>query len=46
MDHVLAPVDQRGLGRWQHDMTPLDKATFKAEAGALLTALGYARADW
>ena len=44
--HILKPVGQSALGRWQHDMTPCDKATFKAEAGALLTALGYADADW
>jgi hypothetical protein len=43
---TLKPVDQSALGRWQHDMTPLDKAAFKAEAGALLTTLGYADADW
>jgi hypothetical protein len=43
---ILKPVDQSALGRWQHDMTPRDKATFKAEAGALLTTLGYADADW
>jgi glycosyltransferase involved in cell wall biosynthesis len=43
---TLKPVDQSALGRWQHDMTPRDKATFKAVAGALLTTLGYADADW
>jgi hypothetical protein len=42
----LQPVNQAALGRWEHDMTPEDKAAFKAEAGSLLTALGYAPADW
>jgi hypothetical protein len=46
MAHILNPVDQSALGRGQRDMTELDKATFKAEAGALLTELGYADADW
>lgn len=40
------PLDQSSLGRWQQDMTERDKAEFKAEAGALLTALGYAWPDW
>jgi hypothetical protein len=43
---VLRPVNQTALGRWQHDMTPNDKAAFKAEADALLTALGYAPTHW
>jgi hypothetical protein len=43
---ILKPVNQNTVGRWQHDMTPCDKATFKAEAGALLTMLGYADVDW
>jgi glycosyltransferase involved in cell wall biosynthesis len=46
MQHILKPVDQSALSRWQRDMTELDKAAFKAEAGALLTELGYASADW
>jgi glycosyltransferase involved in cell wall biosynthesis len=40
------PVTQSALGRWKEDMTERDKAEFKAEAGALLTELGYAGADW
>ena len=43
---ILEPVNQTALARWQQDMTPDDKAVFKAEAGALSTALGYAHADW
>lgn len=40
------PVNRAALHRWQRDMTEEDKAAFKAEAGALLTELGYAEADW
>jgi hypothetical protein len=43
---TLQPVDRSALGRWRCDMTEPDKAAFKAEAGALLTELGYAVADW
>lgn len=46
MAGILKPVNQSALGRWQQEMTSLDKAAFKAEAGALLTELGYAGADW
>ena len=46
MKHILEPVDQSALSRWQRDMTELDKAAFKVEAGALLTELGYAQGDW
>src|SRR5262249_40155113 len=37
MRQILRPVNQSALGRWQQDMTPDDKAAFKAEAGPLLT---------
>jgi hypothetical protein len=43
---ILEPVNQTALSRWQKEMTPEDKATFKVEAGALLTALGYAPVHW
>ena len=43
---VSKPITQSALGRWQRDMTERDKADFKAEAGALLTELGYAGAEW
>jgi glycosyltransferase involved in cell wall biosynthesis len=46
MARTLQPVDRSALGRWRRDMTEPDKAAFKAEAGALLTELGYAVADW
>jgi glycosyltransferase involved in cell wall biosynthesis len=45
-EQVSKPMTQTALSRWQRDMTELDKAAFKAEAGALLTELGYADADW
>ena len=45
-EQAFKPVNQGALSRWQQDMAPLDKAAFKAEAGALLTELGYADGDW
>jgi glycosyltransferase involved in cell wall biosynthesis len=46
MEGILRPVDESAVGRWQRDMTEHDKAAFKAQAGQLLTELGYADADW
>jgi hypothetical protein len=46
MDGILRPVGRGPVGRWRRDMTELDKAEFKAQAGQLLTELGYADADW
>jgi glycosyltransferase involved in cell wall biosynthesis len=43
---VTKPVYHTAVHRWQHDMTEADRAAFKAQAGALLTELGYADAHW
>jgi hypothetical protein len=39
------PLTSRPVGRWKAEMTRLDRAAFKAEAGPLLKALGYAADD-
>jgi len=44
-EQAARPLTDRALGRWKTDMTRLDKAAFKAEAGDLLQALGYAPDD-
>jgi hypothetical protein len=43
---AIQPVTRRSIGRWQTEMTRLDRAAFKAEAGELLKALGYATEEW
>jgi hypothetical protein len=42
---ALKPVTRTPLGRWQTELTRLDRAAFKSEAGDLLKALGYAAGD-
>ncbi len=44
-EQAVQPLTSRSVGRWKNDMTKLDKAAFKAEAGELLKALGYAADD-
>jgi hypothetical protein len=39
------PVYNSAIGRWKKDMSPGDKAAFKAQAGPLLKQLGYAADD-
>ncbi|WP_293055025.1 sulfotransferase [Mycobacterium sp.] len=43
---VTKPLYHTAVHRWQHDMTEADKAAFKAQAGDLLTELGYADTHW
>ena len=45
-EQALQPISSRSIGRWQTELTRLDRAAFKAEAGELLKVLGYAGADW
>lgn len=42
---VTKPVNNSAIGRWKREMSPSDKAAFKAEAGALMKELGYAADD-
>jgi hypothetical protein len=44
-DQATKPIYTSALARWKRDMTPADKSAFKAQAGALLKSLGYARDD-
>jgi hypothetical protein len=39
------PPTTSRIGRWRTEMSPADRAAFNAEAGELLRALGYERAD-
>jgi hypothetical protein len=39
-------VYRTSLGRWQREMTELDRAAFQREAGGLLEELGYASGQW
>ncbi len=43
---IARPVYRSSIGRWKMDMSPADKAAFKAQAGELLAELGYAPAPW
>jgi hypothetical protein len=42
---ALGAVSTASLGRWQRDLDPRDRDTFKRIAGPLLVELGYARDD-
>jgi hypothetical protein len=44
-EQAVRPVTSSSIGRWKADMTKLDKAAFKAEAGELLKELGYTADD-
>ncbi len=42
---AVKPLNSTSVGRWKTDMTRLDRAAFKTEAGDLLKLLGYAGDD-
>ena len=41
-EQAARPLTDASVGRWKKEMTRLDRAAFKAEAGELLQELGYA----